>query len=68
MGTLEEIFKIALRLAVDLASGRTFNCHDGGLHLRLVHLDTGKGHLCTFYARRALHSLNSGQGVAEPLD
>ena len=68
MGTLKDIFKIALWPIVDLASGRTLNRHDGSLHLRPVHLDTGKGHPCTLYARRALHSFNSGQGVTEPLD
>lgn len=68
MGTLKDVFEIALRLAEVLASGRSLNCHDGGLHLRPVHLDTGKGNPRTFYARRALDSINSGQGVAEPLD
>ena len=67
-GTLEDILEIALWLAIVVASRQTLNRHDGGLHLRPVHLDTGKGHPRTFYAWRALHNLNSGQGVAEPLD
>ena len=51
-----------------LALGWTFRCNIGGLHLRPVRLDAGKGHLRTFYAHRTLHSLNARQGVAELLD
>ena len=48
-----------------LAFRRAFGCHDGGLHLRQVHLDTGKGHPRTLYACRALHNFNSGQRIDE---
>ena len=30
----------------------------GGLHLRPLHLDSGKGHLGTFYAGQALDGVN----------
>ena len=50
-GTLQVIFKIMLRCAMVLASGRTLSYNIGGLHFRPVYLDAGKGCPGTFYAR-----------------
>ena len=53
-GTRQDVFKVSLWLAVVLAFGRACGRHVGGLHLCLVHLDMGKGHPRTLYARRPL--------------
>ena len=48
-GTFQDVLKVALWHTVVLASGQTFDDHDGGLHFGPVHLDTGKGQPRTFY-------------------
>src|SRR5215216_5223363 len=66
-GSFQDLVKIALRLLVLLARGRPFGCELGGIHLRPLHLDAGKGHLGTFDAGRPLYSGNPRTSIDEPL-
>ena len=53
----KNFFKIVL--GGHSAYGRTLRRNSGGIHLRLVCLDTGKGHPRAFYARRPLHRIDA---------
>ena len=53
---LKNFFKIVL--GSHSAYGRTLRRDSGGIHLRPVCFDTGKGHPRTLYARRPLHRVD----------
>ena len=50
-----------------LALGWTLRRNIDGLHLPPVCLDTGKGHPCTFNARRPLNSVDTWHRINKPL-
>ena len=56
-GSLHDIIKIQLGHAVLLARGRSLGRDLDGVHLRLLHLDTGEGHPGTFDADRPLYRI-----------
>ena len=63
--TLKNLFKIVL--GSHSAYGQTLRRDNGGIHLRLVCFDTGKGHPRAFYARRPLHCINARHHIKELL-
>ena len=66
-GSLQDIIKILLRLAVLLARGRSLGRELDGVHLRPLHLDTGEGHPRTFDADRPLDGIKPREGIDQPL-
>ena len=59
----KNFFKVVL--GIHSAYSRTLGRNSGGLHLRPVCLDTGKGHPRTLYARRPLHSVDVRHNTKE---
>ena len=65
MSAFKNFFKVVL--GSHSAYGRTLCRNSGGLHLRLVCLDTGMGHPRIFYARRSLYSIDGWHNTKELL-
>ena len=65
MSTFKDFFKVVL--GSNSAYSLTLCRNSGGLHLHPVCFDTGKGHLCTLYARRPLHCINMQHRTKELL-
>ena len=61
----KNFFKIVL--GSHSAYGRTLRRKSGGIHLRLVCFDMGKGHPQAFYARRPLHRIDARHRTKELL-
>ena len=61
----KNFFKIVL--GSRSAYGRTLCRDSGGIHLRPVCFDTGKGHPRTLYARRPLYSIDMRHNTKESL-
>ena len=66
-GPLQDVFKISLWRAVLLAIRWSFGCELDGVHLRPLHLVTGKGHPRTFNADRSLYDFEPREGTDKPL-
>ena len=62
-GSLQDIVKISLGRAVLLARGQSLGRDPDGIHLRPLHLDTGKGHPHTFDADRPLDGVKPRAGI-----
>ena len=65
MSTLKNFFKIVL--GSHSSYGRALRHDSGGIHLRPVCFDTGKGHPQAFYARQPLHRINAWHRTKELL-
>ena len=61
----QDFFKIVL--GGHSAYGRTLRRDSGGIHLRPVCFDTGKGHPRAFYACRPLYSIDAWHNTKESL-
>ena len=66
-GSLQDVVKISLGRAVLLAFGWSFGRELDGIHLRPLHLDTGKGHPGTFDTDRPLDGVKPRAGIEQPL-
>ena len=49
-----------------IALGWTLRCNIDGLHIPSVCLDSGKGHPCTFDARRPLYGVDTWHRISKP--